>query len=76
MSISNEQLRLIERLLNLPGVRVLGVDIINEREAPIQVETDGDHTICHDCGRKATEFYGYGVRLGPRHSQIFKRRVC
>jgi hypothetical protein len=33
MSISNEQLQLIERLLNLPGGGVLDVDIIDERIA-------------------------------------------
>ena len=33
MSISNEQLQLIERQLNLPGVGVLDVDITDERIA-------------------------------------------
>jgi len=57
MSVSNEQLQLIERLLNLPGVRVLDVDLVNEREAPIQVETATDHAICQEWGQKVAEFY-------------------
>ena len=75
MSISSGQLLLIERLLNLPGVRVLDADNINEREAPIHVETDDDHAMCHNCGEKATEFYGYGMSLRLRHFQVFDRRV-
>jgi hypothetical protein len=75
MSISNEQSQLIERLLNLPGVQDLGANITNEREVTIQVETDGDHAIRHNCGQEATEFYGYGVRLRLRHFQVFNRRV-
>ncbi len=74
MSISKEQLHLIERLLNLPDVRVLNVEI-SEREMAIQVETADDYAICHKCGRKATEFYSYGVRLNLRHFPVFNRRV-
>lgn len=75
MSISNEQLQLIERLLNLPGVRVMDADIANEREMTIQVEATGDHAICNSCGQKATEFYGPGMRLRLRHFQVFSRPV-
>jgi hypothetical protein len=63
-------------LLNLPGVRVLGAGVVNEHETPIyQVETDDDHAICINCGQKATEFYGYGMRLRLRYFQAFDRRV-
>jgi hypothetical protein len=57
MSVSNEQLQLIERLLNLPGVRIPDVELVNEREAPIQVETATDHAICQEWGQKVAEFY-------------------
>jgi len=73
MSISNEQLQLIERLLNLPGVRVLDADVFSEREITIQVETAGDHAMCNRCGRKAVEFCGPGARLRLRHFQVFNR---
>jgi hypothetical protein len=47
MSISNEQLQLIERLLNLPGVGVLDVDIIDERIAgSIYIFVRSDSVAC------------------------------
>lgn len=74
MSVSIEQLQFIDRLLNLLGVRVLDADIIIEREAKIQLET-ADHAIRHERGQKATVFNGIGVRLRPRHLQVFNRWV-
>ncbi|SRR6266542_1937539 len=73
MSISNEQLQLIERLLNLPGVRVMDADVVGEREVTILIEATGDHAICNDCGQKATEFCGPSPRLRLRHFQVFNR---
>lgn len=73
MSISVERLQLIDRLLNLLGVRVLDADIIIEREAKIRLETADDHAICHRRGRKAAVFYGPGVRLRAHHLQFFNR---
>jgi hypothetical protein len=75
MSISIEQLQLIDRLLNLLGVRVLDAGIIIEREAKIQLETADDHAIRHERGQKATVFKGIGVRLRSRHLQVFNRWV-
>lgn len=74
MSIPKEQLQLIERLLNLPGVRVLNAEIA-EREMTIQIETTDDYAFCHKCGQKASEFYCYGETLRLRHFPVFNRRV-
>jgi hypothetical protein len=75
MSISIEQLQPIDRLLNLLSVRVLDAGIIIEREAKIQFETADDHAICHERWQKATVFNGIGIRLRPRHLQVFNRWV-
>lgn len=74
MSISQEQLPLIEQLLNLPGVRVLSAEI-SEREMRIEIETTEDHAICHRCSRPATEFYCLGEALRLRHFPVFNRQV-
>jgi hypothetical protein len=47
MSISNEQLQLIDRLLNLPGGGVLDVDNVDERIAgSIYIRVRSDSFAC------------------------------
>jgi transposase len=74
MQTSTEQRQLFEQLLNLPGVRVLNVEI-HEREIMIYVEGTDDHSICHKCGQEATKFHGYGEPLRLRHLPAFNRKV-
>jgi len=64
----------IERLLDMPVVRVLNSEI-NEREISIRVEFSQHHSICHKCGQKATEFVRAGETLRLRHLPIFNRPV-
>jgi transposase len=64
----------IERLLDMPVVRVLSAEM-NEREISIQVEFSPHHSICHKCGQKATEYVRAGETLRLRHLPIFNRPV-
>jgi transposase len=65
----------IERLLDLPVVRVLNAEI-TEREFRIHVEFSQSFAICHRCGRKATQFLRHGETLRLRHLPSFGREVC
>src|SRR5215813_10206559 len=64
----------IERLLDMPVMRVLSSDL-NEREISIQVEFSQHHSIGHKCGQKATESVRAGEPLRLRHPPIFNRPV-
>ena len=64
----------IEKLLDLPVVRVLGTEIA-ERELRIHVEFSQHFTFCHRCGRKATEYLREGQTLRLRHLPSFGREV-
>jgi transposase len=74
MTTSNDQLQLIEMLLNLPALRVTGVEI-TEKEMDIRVELRADYSICHGCGQKATIPHGQGEKLRLRHLPVFNRKV-
>lgn len=64
----------IDRLLDLPVVRVLNAEI-TEREFLIHVEFSQRFAICHRCGRKATEFLREGQTLRLQHLPSFARDV-
>jgi len=64
----------IEHLLNIPGIRVLSVKY-DEHKATCQVESTQGYSICHTCGRKATEFHEHGPELELRHRPLWGRGV-
>lgn len=64
----------IERLLDLPVVRVLNAEI-TEREFRIHVEFSQSFATCHRCGRRATEFLRDGETLRLQHLPSFGREV-
>lgn len=74
MITSDETLKLIEQLLNLPDICVVGVEM-TETEMTIHAENAAGYSICRRCGQKATEFYCLGESLRLRHLPIFKRRA-
>lgn len=62
----------IERLLDMPAVRVLSAEI-NERENSIRFEFSQNHSICNKYWQKATELVRAGETLRLRHLPIFNR---
>ena len=65
---------MMQQLLDIPGVRVLSVEI-NEQEINLQVESTQHWAICHKCGRRATEHHCDGEKLRLRHLPVFNRPV-
>jgi transposase len=64
----------IEQLLNIPGIRVLSVKY-DEHKITCQIESTQGYSICHTCGRKATEFHEHGQELELRHLPLCGRQV-
>ena len=64
----------IEHLLNIPGIRVLSVKY-DEHKITCQIESTQGYSICHTCGRKATEFHEHGQELELRHLPLCGRQV-
>jgi transposase len=64
----------IEQLLNIPGIRVLSVKY-DEYKVTCQIESTQGYSICHTCGRKATEFHEHGQKLELRHLPLCGRQV-
>jgi len=63
-----------EPLLNIPGIRVLSVKY-DEYTITCQIESTQGYSICHTCGRKATEFHEHGQELELRHLPLCGRHV-
>ncbi|MGH9849271.1 MAG: transposase family protein [Blastocatellia bacterium] len=74
MQIPKEQLPIIEQMLNLDDVKVLSAEI-KEQEIELHAESKGNHSICHQCGQKATEFHCHGESRRLRHLSICGRPV-
>jgi transposase len=64
----------IEQLLNIPGIRVLGVKY-DEHTIECQIESTQGYSMCHKCGQKATEFHEHAQDLELRHLPLCGRQV-
>lgn len=64
----------IEHLLNIPGIRVLSVNY-DEKKIECQIESTRGYSICHKCGRKASDFHEHEKELELRHLPICGRQV-
>ena len=64
----------IEQLLNIPGIRVLGVKY-DEHTIECQIESTQGYSMCHTCGQKATEFHEHAQELELRHLPLCGRQV-
>jgi transposase len=64
---------LFKTLLNLPGVEILEVRVNREGHCLIRVESVGDRTRCHICGKEIHHSYGYDRDIKLRHWPIFDR---
>lgn len=65
-----------EQLLNIPEIRVLSVKYNeNENKIECQIESTQGYSICHKCGRKATEFHEHEMELELRHLPLCGRQV-
>jgi transposase len=63
-----------EQLLNIPGIRVLNVKF-DEKKIECEIESTQGYSICHKCGRKATEFHEHEKTLELRHLPVCGRQV-
>ncbi|MCW5967865.1 MAG: hypothetical protein KIT57_05080 [Blastocatellales bacterium] len=52
----------IEHLLNIPGIRVLSVNY-DEKKIECQIESTRGYSICHKCGRKASDLHEHEKEL-------------
>lgn len=66
---------LIESLLNVPEVRVLGVEYDERGDLFIEVESTLKGTTCRRCGQPIEAFHGYDRPVQLRHLPIFEREV-
>jgi transposase len=64
----------IEQLLNIPGIRVLGVKY-DEHTIECQIESTQGYSMCHKCGQRATEFHEHAQKLELRHLPLCGRQV-
>ncbi|MCW5925270.1 MAG: ISL3 family transposase [Blastocatellales bacterium] len=64
----------IEHLLNIPGIRVLSVNY-DEKKIECQIESTRGYSICHKCGRKASDLHEHEKELELRHLPICGRQV-
>jgi transposase len=64
----------IEQLLNIPGIRVLGVKY-DEHTIECPIESTQGYSMCHTCGQKATEFHEHAQELELRHLPLCGRQV-
>jgi transposase len=61
--------------LDIPGVRVLKMEIDEKGDYIITVESILEETTCRKCGRPISRFYGYDKEITLRHLPILGRRV-
>jgi transposase len=64
----------IEQLLNIPGIRVLGVKY-DEHTIECQIESTQGYSMCHTCGQKAMAFHEHEKELELRHLPLCGRQV-
>jgi transposase len=64
----------IEQLLNIPGIRVLGVKY-DEHTIECQIESTQGYSMCHKWGQRATEFHEHAQELELRHLPLCGRQV-
>lgn len=62
-----------EQLLNIPGIRVLGVKY-DEHTIECQIESTRGYSMCPTCGQKATEFHEHAQELELRHLGLCGRQ--
>ena len=61
--------------LDLPEVRVLTSQVLEDATLRIQVESTRQTTRCHRCGREIDRFHGFDPPLRLRHRPVFGREV-
>jgi transposase len=61
--------------LDIPDVQVLKTEINKQGEYIITVESTQTSTVCRQCGREISKFYGYDKWVQLRHLPILGRRV-
>lgn len=81
-----EMKQMIQRLLSIPNINLLSVEIKPDNKVFITVESTVEGTICHKCGREITSFNSLDEPLHLRHLPILghqtylvirpKRYVC
>lgn len=62
--------QMIQRLLSIPNINVLRVEIKSPNKVFITVESRVEGTICHKCGRQITSFHSLDEPLHLRHLPI------
>ena len=62
-----------EQLLNIPGIRVLGVKY-DEHTIECPIESTRGYSMCPTCGQKATEFHEHAQELELRHLGLCGRQ--
>jgi transposase len=66
-----EEMKLmIQRLLSIPNIKVLSVEIKPNNKVFISVESTLEGTICHKCGRQITSFHSLAEPIHLRHLPI------
>jgi transposase len=61
--------------LDLPGVRVLEVELNDQGDFLISVESTLDGTTCRQCGQVTTQWHGLDEPITLRHLPILGHRV-
>ncbi len=67
--------QLFESMLNLPEVKVSSVRIDHSGHCLVHVESRGESTRCHCCGRTIDKPYGHSHEIKLRHLSIFGRNT-
>jgi transposase len=62
--------QLIQRLLSIPDINVLSIEIKPNNTVFISVESTVEGTICHNCGREITSFHSLDEPVRLRHLPI------
>lgn len=61
--------------LDLPAVRVLASQVLEDATLLIPVESTRQTTPCHQCGREIDRFHGFDQPIRLRHLPVFGREV-
>jgi len=62
-----EMKQMIQRLLGIPNINILSVEIDPQNQVSITVESTMERTICHQCGRDLTAFHSLDDPIRLRH---------
>lgn len=65
-----EMKQMIQRLLSIPDINVLSVEIKPPNKVFITVESRVEGTLCHKCGRQITSFHSLAEPIHLRHLPI------